>query len=468
MTQAPIPDLVIANGTVVLPGGVAAADVEVTGERISGIRAAGTGQGRERLEARGLIVLPGGVDPHVHFLISFMGQRSVYDFGSGGIAALRGGTTSVIDFALQRRGGSMLAGLAHRRRQADPVVTVDYGLHQIVTDVTPETLDELPALRAAGVTSLKVYTTYEDDGLRLDDGALHALMARAAGEGLRIVLHAENHEIIDRLRREAVAAGNRAPRFHALTRPPVTEVEAVSRAIAFSRDTGCALHILHLVAAEALPLVAAARAEGVPVTAETCTHYLALTDAALERADAPHFVMSPPLRSAANRDRLWQALRDGPLTAVTSDEVSYSAEAKTIGIDCFADIANGCPGVEARLPVFFTLGVAEGRIDLARFADLFAAWPARMFGMADRKGRIAPGLDADLVLVDPKARRRMTAADHYGPIGYTPFDGMDLTGWPVATVARGAVVVREGDYLGEPGRGRFLHRGPADTLPDVR
>jgi dihydropyrimidinase len=310
--------------------------------------------------------------------------------------------------------------------------------------------------------------TYEEDGLRLDDGALHALMARAAAEGLQVVLHAENHEIIDRLRREAVAAGNLAPRFHALTRPPVTEIDAIGRAIAFSRDTGCAVHILHLCAAGALPLVAAARAEGLPVTAETCTHFLALTDAALERPDAPHFVLSPPLRSAANQARLWQALRDGPLTAVTSDEVSYSAAAKTIGIDCFADIANGCPGVEARLPVLFTLGVAEGRIGLARFADLFATLPARMFGLGDRKGRIAPGMDADLVVIDPATRRRLTASDHYGPIGYSPYEGMDLTGWPVATVARGAVVVRDGAWLGDPGRGRFLPRGAPDPLPERR
>jgi len=463
-----IPDLVVAAGTVVLPGGAVPADVEITGERISGLRAAGGGEGRARLDARGLIVLPGGVDPHVHFLVSFMGQRSVYDFASGGIAALRGGTTTVIDFALQRRGGAMLAGLAHRRRQADPGVTVDYGLHLIVTDVNPASLGELASLRAAGVSSLKVYTTYEEDGLRLDDGALHALMARSAAEGMQIVLHAENDAIIARLRREAVAAGHRAPRFHALTRPPVTEIEAIGRAIAFARDTGCALHILHLAAAGALPLVAAARREGLRVTAETCTHYLALTDEALAGPDGSHFVMSPPLRPAANRDLLWQGLRAGPLTAVTSDEVSYPAAAKTPGAGTFADIANGCPGVEARLPVLYTLGVAAGRIGLERLAQVFATWPAQMFGLGGRKGRIAPGMDADLVVIDPAARRVMTAACHYGPIGYTPFAGMELCGWPVATVARGAVVVREGEFLGAAGRGRFLARGPADACAEDR
>ena len=265
-------DLVIAGGTVVLPEGPVRADVLIAGGTILGIADPGTGRGAEVLDASGKVVLPGGVDPHVHMKIGFMGQRSVYDFESGGIAALRGGTTTVIDFALQRRGGSMLAGLAHRRKQADPVVTLDYGLHLIATDVNAGTLAELPGLRAEGVPSLKVYTVYEEDGLKLDDGALHALMGGAAREGMTVVLHAENAGIVERLRAEAVAAGHTHPRWHALTRPPVTEIEAISRAIRFAEDTGCGLHILHLVAAGALPLIADARLHGLPVTAETCTH----------------------------------------------------------------------------------------------------------------------------------------------------------------------------------------------------
>lgn len=452
-------DLVIANGTVVLPDGAKQADLLISGEKIAGIADPGTGRGEDVLDARGKIVLPGGVDPHVHLMVGFMGQRSVYDFESGGIAALRGGTTTIVDFALQRRGASLLAGLKHRRRQADASVTLDYGLHLIVTDVNPDTLAELPELRAEGVASLKVYTVYEEDGLKLEDGALFALMQEAAKHDLMIVLHAENAGIVERLRAEAQAAGHTHPRWHALTRPPIVEVEAISRAILFSKETGCGLHILHLAAADALDYVSAARRQRLKVTAETCTHYLALTNDALEREDGHNFILSPPLRDAANQLRLWQGLRNGILTTVASDEVSYSAAAKAMGLPSFAAVANGCTGIEARLPVLYTLGVAEGRISLERFAQLFSTWPAEVFGLGDRKGRIAPGYDADVVVIDPVARQTMTPACDYGPIGYNNYSGMSLTGWSEATVYRGKITVRNGEFLGKKGQGRFLKRG---------
>jgi dihydropyrimidinase len=455
-------DLVIANGIVVLPEGAQRADVLVSGEKIVDIVEPGTGRGEAVVDAAGKIVLPGGVDPHVHLMVGFMGQRSVYDFETGGIAALRGGTTTVVDFALQRRGGSMLAGLKHRRKQADPAVTLDYGLHLIATDVNQETLRELAQLCAEGVASLKVYTVYEDDGLKLEDGAMHALMQQAAKDGLMLVLHAENAGIVERLRAEAVAAGHTHPRWHALTRPPITEIEAISRAIRFSEDTGCGVHILHLVAAKGVELIEDARRRGLPVTAETCTHYLALTEEALEREDGHNYIMSPPLRDADNQFQLWQGLREGVLSAVTSDEVSYSAAAKALGLPSFATVANGCTGIEARLPVLYTLGVAEGRISLERFAEVFSTWPARIFGFGDRKGRIAKGYDADLVVIDPETRRTMSPASDYGDIGYNVYAGLELTGWAQTTVYRGKVTVKEGAFLCEKGQGRYLSRTAAD------
>ena len=458
-------DLVIANGTVVLPEGSTRADVVIAGERIVDVVDPGAGRASEIVDATDRIVLPGGVDPHVHMKIAFMGQPSVYDFESGGIAALCGGTTTVIDFALQRRGRGIIEGLRHRRKQADPVVTLDYGLHQIVTDVNESSLAELKQLRQEGVASLKVYMVYEEEQLKLEDGALYALMQGAADADLLIVLHAENAGIIERARAEAVRAGHFHPRFHALTRPPITEVEAVSRALLFSEDTGCPIHILHLVAEKGVDLIEQARRAGRRVTAETCTHYLALTDEAYERPDAQNYVMSPPLRSLQNQAALWEGLKSGVLSAVTSDEVSYSAAAKALGAN-FAEIANGCPGVQARLPVLYTLGVAEGRLTLERFAEVFATWPARIFGMGDRKGRIRKGYDADLVVIDPEQRRVMDAGCHYGDVGYTPFEGMELCGWPVLTVYRGRVVVRDGRFLGEAGQGRFIERGATD-MPEL-
>jgi len=454
-------DLVIANGTVALPEGAAKADIVIRGEKIVDVADPGTARGESILDATDRIVLPGGVDPHVHLLVGFMGQRSVYDFESGGIAALRGGTTSIIDFALQRRGGSILKGYRHRRKQADPVVTVDYGLHQIVTDVNDASLAELAELRAEGVASLKVYTVYEDDGLKLEDGPFHRLMQQAARDDLMIVLHAENAGIVEHLRAEAVAKGHTDPIWHARTRPSIVEVEAISRAIHFSRDTGCGLHLLHLVAAGALPLIEAARREGCPVTAETCTHFLALTEEALTREDGHNFILSPPLRDVANQAQLWQALASGVLSAVTSDEVSYSAAAKAMGLPSFADVANGCPGIELRLPVLYTLGVDQGRLDLDQFARLTSTWPAEIFGMGDTKGRIAPGYDADLAVIDPRRRHFISPDSDYGDIGYNPYSGIEVTGLVDATLLRGKIVVEQGAFLGHAGQGRFLRRGSA-------
>jgi dihydropyrimidinase len=456
--------LIVTGGKVVTPEGARHLDVLVEGETIAALMPPGEAlrahPGAEVVDATGRLVIPGGVDPHVHLLVGFMGQRSVYDFGSGGIAALRGGTTAIVDFALQRRGGSMLKGLAHRRRQAEANVTLDYGLHLIATDVNAATLAEIPALRAEGVTTFKVYTVYEEEGLKLEDGQLYALMQEAARNDMSIVLHAENAGIVERLRAEAVAAGHTEPRWHALTRPPVVEIEAVGRAIAFSRATGCGVHILHLVAADAIALVEAARAEGLPVTAETCTHYLALTDEALERDNGYEYILSPPLRDRANQDRLWQGLARKGLQLVASDEVSYSAEAKALGLPSFADVANGITGIEARLPVLFTLGVDQGRIGLQRFVELFSTWPAEIFGFAG-KGRIAPGYDADLAIIDPVTRRTMSASSDYGDIGYNPYSGMELTGFATATIYRGKVVVRDGVFLGQEGQGRFVARTSA-------
>ncbi|MEI5681732.1 MULTISPECIES: dihydropyrimidinase [unclassified Mesorhizobium] len=456
--------LIVIGGKVVTPEGARHLDVVVEGEKIAALLPPGEAvrnhAAAEIVDARGKLVIPAGVDPHVHLLVGFMGQRSVYDFGSGGIAALRGGTTAIVDFALQRRGGSMLKGLAHRRKQADANVTLDYGLHLIATDVNEATLAELPQLRAQGVTTLKVYTVYEEDGLKLEDGQLHALMAEAARHDMSIVLHAENAGIVERLRSEAVAAGHTEPRWHALTRPPIVEIEAVGRAIAFSRATGCGVHIFHLVAADAIALVEAARAEGLPVTAETCTHYLALTDEALERENGHEYILSPPLRDRANQDRLWQGIVEKGLQLVASDEVSYSAKAKALGLPSFADVANGITGIEARLPVLYTLGVDQGRIGLQRFVELFSTWPAEIFGFAG-KGRIVPGYDADLAIIDPVTRRTMSPASDYGDIGYNPYSGMDLTGFATETIYRGKVVVRDGVFLGQEGQGRFVARASA-------
>lgn len=451
-------DLVLANGRVVTPEGVLEADILVAGEVIADIVPAGTGRGTRVIDARGQVVLPGGVDAHVHFLIGFMGQRSVYDFYSGTVAALRGGNTTVIDFALQRRGRSMMDGLKHRRVQADRHVATDYGLHLIATDINAASLAEVPALVEAGAASFKVYTVYEKEQLKVDDGPLHDLMRALGRAGGMLGLHAENASIIDHAIAKHLAAGEHAPRYHATSRPALAETEAVRRGLLLAEDADCALHIFHLNSGPALDAIEAAVARGQRASAETCTHYLALTAETLEREDGHLFVMSPPLRDAATQARMWQGVASGGLAAVTSDDASYSAEAKALGAESFERIANGVPGVEHRLPLLYTLGVEAGRLTLPQFARAWATGPAELFGLAPQKGSIRAGADADLVVLDPEIRRVMTPERHHGAIGYTPFEGLALTGWPVLTIRRGQITVENGAFLGAPGQGRFLTR----------
>jgi len=451
-------DLVLANGTVVTPQGAVTADVIVEGEVIADILPAGTGRAARVIEARDRLVLPGGIDAHVHFLIGFMGQRSVYDFFSGTVAALRGGNTTVIDFALQRRGRSLMDGLKHRRVQADRHVATDYGLHLIATDINAATLAEVPAVVEAGAASFKVYTVYEKEQLKVDDGPLHELMRALGAAGGMIGLHAENASLIDHAIAKHLAAGEVAPRFHAISRPALAETEAVQRGLLLAADAGCPLHIFHLNSGPALDAIEAAQARGQRASAETCTHYLALTAEKLDRPDGHLFVMSPPLRDAATQARMWKGVAGGSLAAVTSDDASYSAEAKALGAESFDRIANGVPGVEHRLPLLYTLGVQAGRIGLEQLAQTWATGPARLFGLAPRKGSIAIGADADLVVVDTQTRHTVTPESHHGAIGYHPFEGMELAGWPVLTLRRGQVAVEDGRFLGAPGEGRFLAR----------
>jgi dihydropyrimidinase len=458
-TATGVIDLAVVGGTVVTPAGAAPAEVLISGEKIAAVEAPGAKyQAARTIDAAGRLVLPGGVDVHTHFLIGFMGQRSVYDFYSGSVAALRGGTTTVVDFALQRRGRSMMDGVKHRLVQSSRHVAVDYGLHLIVTDVNDSSLAEIPDIVAAGVTSFKVYMVYEKEQLKVDDGALRRLLAAAAEVGVLVGLHAENAGIVDHEVARRLAAGERTPRYHALTRPPIAEAEAVSRGIMLAEEAGAPLHVFHLSVGAGVDLVEAARARGVRVFAETCPHYLALTADAYDRADGHLWVMSPPLRDVADQGRLWRGLKDGTLSAVASDDASYSAAAKAAGKESFDSIANGVPGVEARLPVLYTLG--------HEFAEVCSAGPARLFGLAPAKGAIVEGADADLVVVDPERRETLTAASHYGDIGYSPYEGLEVTGIPVLTLRRGEMLVADGRFLGREGGGRFIRRAlPRTDLP---
>jgi dihydropyrimidinase len=457
-------DLAVTGGTVVTGTGAERADVLIRDEKIVAIAPSGERHSAAKvIDAAGKIILPGGIDVHTHFLVGFMSCRSVYDMFSGSVAALRGGTTTVVDFALQRKGRSLMDGYRHRRTQADPYVAVDYGLHIVVTDVNDATLAEIPAVVKEGVTSFKAYMTYEKEGLMLDDGALLALLKAAGRERILVGVHAENDKIIAFETARRLAKGEISARFHALTRPPIAEAEAIRRAISLAEDAGSGIYIFHLALGREVPNIRAAQARGIPVFAETCPHYLVLDDTLYERANGHLYVMSPPLRTPDDQAKLWAGLADGTLVTVGSDDASFSAEAKTAGAASFATTVNGVYGVEFRLPLLYTFGVEAGRLTLPQLAKVWSEGPAQLFGLAPNKGTIASGGDADLVIIDPARTIRLTTDSHFGPIGYNIYDGFELRGVPVCTIRRGSVVVNDGEFLGAAGDGRFVKR----KLPEL-
>ena len=461
-------DLVVRGGTVVTASDTVRADVGIVGGRIAAV---GEGlSGASVIDAGGLLVLPGGVDTHCHIeQLRPDGGADEETWVTGSTACLAGGTTSVISFSTQFKGHGILAPLAEYRRRAAQSM-VDYGFHQIITDATDDVVwREIPQIVAEGVRSLKVFLTY--DPLHLDDRAFLRVLAAARRSQAFVTVHCENYEAI-RWRTEALLkAGLTAPKYHAWSRPVMVEREATHRAIALAELVDQPIQIFHVSCAEVAEEVARARARGLKVWAETCPHYFVLTPADMDRPgfEGAKYMCSPAPRDAVHHEALWDQIRAGTIDVVSSDHSAFSftgARGKRIrGSDVpFRDIPNGVPGLTARLPVLFSEGVAGGRIDVQTFVALTATNPAKLFGLYPKKGTIAPGADADLVLWDPARRTVLTNAVMQHVMDYTQYEGMEVTGWPVATIRRGEVVMRDDKVQAEPGSGEYLPRGPYDVI----
>ncbi len=461
-------DLVIRGGTVVTESDEFRADVGVRGGRIAAL--AERLDGGPVLDAGGLLVLPGGVDSHCHLeQLQEGGGTDEESFATGSTAALAGGTTSVVTFSTQFKGGGVLGPLAEYRRLAAAGAMVDYAFHQIIADASEAVIrDELPQVVASGVRSLKVFLTY--DPLRLDDRQYLAVLSAARRLGCLVTVHCENHDAIAWRSAALLASGRTGPKYHAWSRPEVVEREATHRAIALAELVDTPIEVFHVSCPQAAEEVARARARGVRVWAETCPQYLVLTAADMDRSGAEgafegaKFMCSPAPRDAAAQAGLWEALRARTLEVVSSDHSGWSFAGprgkRSAGVDApFTAIANGVPGLAARLPILWSEGVAAGRISASDFVRLTAGQPARLFGLRD-KGRIAPGADADLVLWDPGRRTRLTNALMQHAIDYTPYEGLEVTGWPVATLRRGEVVMQDGVVRASPGSGRYLPVAP--------
>lgn len=458
---------VFRGGTAVLGHSVSEMDVLVEGDRIRAVGDLGDVAGAEVIDAGGLLILPGAVDTHVHFNDVFMGTVSVHDYHTGTLAAAFGGVTSVVDFSNQVPGGSLLKTLEDKREEAAGKALVDWGTHPVITEPTDKTLDEIPAVVELGAPTIKCYMTYREDGLLIEIEDLERIALRLEQAGGMLMLHAEDNAQIEENVPRLVKAGKTGSIFHARSKPPEVETEAIRRIVAMARNTGAKFFVVHLASDGGLELITAARAEGLDITAETCTHYLTFTEDVLERDDGIKWICSPPLRNKSVQDKLWNGLRAGHIAMVTSDDAAYSWEAKLYGKDRFDKCPNGIPGVETRLHVLYSEGVAKGRLSLPRFVELVATNPARLFGLAPLKGSLTPGSDADIVLFDPAAEWTMGKDTLHMGAEWSAYEGVEVTGKVVKVFSRGELIVDGDECLAGKGRGRYIHRSLAasERLP---
>jgi dihydropyrimidinase len=463
--------ILISGGTVVSPTGTQAAEVLVDGERIVALAAPRSdlansfAEGARRVDASGRLVIPGAVDVHTHMEMPFGGTRSADTFATGTRAAAWGGTTTIVDFAIQRKGETLRSGLDAWHQKAEGQCAIDYGFHMIVSDVNEQTCKEMDQLVGEGVTSFKLFMAYPGVFYSTDGEILKA-MQQARDSAATVMMHAENGIAIDVLVAQALSRGETAPRFHGLTRPDRLEAEATGRAIALAQVAGAPVYIVHLSTTGALEAVAEARDQGQNAFAETCPQYLFLSadDLAREGFEGAKYVCSPPLRAREHQANLWRGLRTNDLSVVSTDHCPFCfKEQKELGTGDFSKIPNGIPGVEHRVDLTFQ-GVLAGEITMARWVEVNSTTPARMFGLYPHKGVLAPGSDADIVVYDPAAKQRISAATHHMSVDYSAYEGKEVTGRVGTVLSRGQFVIDAGQYVGSEGHGKFLIRGVNDYL----
>jgi dihydropyrimidinase len=451
----------IKNGRIITAVDDYKADLLIEGETISTIGAKLDVEADQILDASGKLVIPGGIDPHTHMELPFGGTQASDDFFTGTRAAAFGGTTTIIDFAVQYKGQSLTEALDNWHGKAEGKTAIDYAFHLITTDLEDERLPEMRRIIDEGVTSFKLFMAYPGVFLA-DDATIFRAMSTAGERGGLICMHAENGIVINEIIKRALAEGRTAPKYHALTRPTIAEAEGVHRAIAIAEMAESPVYIVHLSCADALNQVRQARDRGINAFAETCPQYLFLSYDNYEEPgfDGAKYVMTPPLREKWNQGELWKGLRMDDLQVISTDHCPFCMkEQKELGRDDFSKIPNGAPGVEHRVPLIYNGGAVENRISLNRFVELTSTAAAKMFGLFPRKGTIAVGSDADIVIFDPDAEQTISAAAHHMNVDYSAYEGKRIRGVVETVLSRGRVVIDKGEYKGKRGDGRYLKRG---------
>ena len=456
--------ILIKNGRIITAVDDYMGDVFIENETITHIGKSLDMEADEILDASGKYLFPGGLDPHTHLDMPFGGTVSADDFETGTRAAAHGGTTTLIDFAIQTKGQSTLEALDTWHAKAEGKTAIDYGFHMIVTDLEDDRVHELKMLADEGVTSYKLFMAYPGV-LYVDDGTIYRAMRKAGENGTVVCMHAENGIVIDEIVKRALAEGKTEPKYHALTRPTRMEAEGVHRAISIAEVANVPVYIVHLSSSDALEQVMLARNRGVHAFAETCPQYLFLDHSYYEQEgfEGAKYVMTPALREKWNQDELWKGLKFGDLQSISTDHCPFCfKDQKTLGIDDFSKIPNGGPGVENRMSLVFNGGVNSGRISLNKFVELTSTAAAKTFGLFPKKGTIAVNSDADIVIFDPNRKETISinnSCTHHMRVDYNAYEGFEVTGFTETVLSRGKIIIKDCEYMGKKGDGQFLKRG---------
>jgi len=460
----------LQNGTVVTATDMSKQDVLIDGEQIAmiGNNLAEQIEAEHFVDATGMYLLPGGIDVHTHLDMPFGGTFSSDDFYTGHVAAAFGGTTTHVDFSLQTKGDTLRNAIREWHGKAEGKAVIDYGFHVAITDLRDDVMDEIPLLADEGVTSLKLFMAYKDV-LQVDDATLFKTMQLGAEHNMLTMVHAENGDVIDTLIHQHLTVGNIAPKYHAVTRPALAESEATGRAIAMAGLTGGPLFVVHMSCEESIEQLVLGRQKGFPVMGETCVQYMFIFEKDLDQPghEGAKYVCSPPVRQPKDAPIIWQALADGTLQSVSTDHCPFPHEGgrddympgKELGIGDFSKIPNGVPGLEDRMMVIWHHGVGGGHFNASRFVEITATNPAKIFGMYPKKGTIAVGSDADILVWDPNAAHTISAKTHHMHIDYNLYEGMAVAGKPRQVYIRGNLVVDGDELKAKKGTGQFIKRG---------